>query len=226
MKSRKIMYAFFVLSVTFLLVSCESKTPSSDQGQTSSATADLRSMSETVIKKMQSFASDENYHTLTGTPDEVKKILADWNKYSPDYSADILVIPISEKLISSYENPEFDFNSLNDSSKKYVIRHIASAFNSRLNSTYAGTAAIAAGSVSSYTETFRIDTGTSHNQLWLLPCTDSVGITVSFTDTGDNVVTVCASYCTVPEPENREQMLSFIFGASSFEEIGAYYLPS
>ncbi len=225
MKSRKIMYVFFMLCVTILLASCESKTPSAGQEQTSSGTAGLRSMSDTVIKNMQAFASDENYHTLTGTPDEVKKILADWSRYSPDGSTDILVIPISEKLIPSDGIPEFDMNSLNSSSKKYLMRHIASALNSRLNSSYAGTTAIAAGSISCYSETFRIDTDTFNDQVWLLSCTDSVGITVSFTDTGDNVVTVSASYCAIPEPENREQMLSLIFGASSFDEIGAYNLP-
>lgn len=226
MKSRKITYALFLLSAILFLSSCSKEPPSMDRWQTSSDTAGLRSMSDTTVKKMQALASDENYQTLTATPDEVKKILADWSRYSPDGSADILVIPISEKLIPFDEVPDFDMNSLSDSSKKYLMRHIASVLNSRLNSTYAGTAAIAAGSISCYSETFRIDTDTFNDQVWLLPCTDSVGITVSFTGTGDNVVTVCASYCAIPEPENREQFLSLIFGASSFDEIGAYNMSS
>ena len=226
MKSRKITYALFLLSAILLLSSCSKEPPSMDQGQTSSDTAGLRSMSDTTVKKMQALASDENYQTLTATPDEVKKILADWSRYSPDGSADILVIPISEKLIPFDEVADFDMNSLSDSSKKYLMRHIASVLNSRLNSTYAGTVAIAAGSISCYSETFRIDTDTFNDQVWLLSCTDSVGITVSFTSTGDNVVTVCASYCAIPEPENREQFVSLIFGASSFDEIGAYNMSS
>lgn len=205
-----------------LLAACGSK-----DENLSSDTDGLRKMSDAVIQKMQAITSDENYQTLIGSPDEVKQILKEWVKHSPDTSADILVIPVTEKLIPADENLTIDLDQLNDVAKEYGIRRIAAtAICSQLNSTYAGTAAIAASSIAQYSETFRIEAGSFTDQVWIISCTDSLGILVSFVNTGDNVATVSASYCALPEPESRNTLLPLLFGASSYEEIGACVLPS
>ena len=226
MKYTRKIAVFLLISTAFIFVSCgseDSSAPATTKQQASDTTR-LKEMSDTVTKKMRNIASDENYQTLISTSDDLKKILKEWSGYSPDSSADILVIPVTEKLIPSYEIPDSGLDSLSDSTRDYVIRIMASSIASRMNSTYAGTEAIAASAVAQYSETFRIDTETFQNQIWIIPCTDTVGITVSFNGTGDQVVTVCASYCTLPEPESREGMLSVLFGASCYDEIGAYYL--
>lgn len=222
MKYAKKSIVFVLFCSVILLASCDKE----DQKTSSSDTDELRKMSDTVIEKMQTITSDEQYQMLIGSPDETKKILADWRKCPPDASADILVIPITEKLIPPEEASTSGLDQLKDTTREYVIRRIASSLNARLNSTYAGTAAIAASSVAQYSETFRIDTDSFTNQVWIIPCTDSVGILVDFIDTGDNVATVSAAYCALPEPESRDALLPLLFGGSSYEEIGAYYLPS
>jgi hypothetical protein len=223
MKTKQTITLFILLSV-LLFTACGNSGSSVSNNGHPTDTAGLKEMSGTVIEKMQTINRDENYHSLLSTSEELSRILKEWTECQPDPSADILVIPVTEKLIRSYSRNSLD--KVSGVSKDFAIRRIASNLAGYISSRFAGTSAIAASSIAGYSETFRMDTDKLDNQVWIIPCTDSVGIIVNFINTGDRVATISAAYCTLPEPEKREELLSLLFGASDYKEMGAYYLPS
>lgn len=225
MNFRKIMIVLSSLLFIILITSCGKNDSLTDTDPAPSDTAILKEMCDIVVEKMRTINGDENYRSLMSSSNELSDLIKEWSGYQPDDCTDILVIPITEKLVQSYTHST-TFDQLNDTAKEYEIRRIASSLGSFMSSTYAGTATMAASSVSCYSETFRIDKDTVDNQVWLISCTDSVGIIVSFVNTGDKVTTVSASYCAIPEPESREKLLSLLFGGSTYQDIGAYPLPS
>lgn len=212
-----------ILLSVLLCTACGSDDLSGGKNGHSAGTASLKKMSDTVVEKMQTINRDENYHSLLSTSDELSDILKEWNNCRPGKS-DILVIPVTEELIRSYSHNTLD--KVKDVSKEFAMKRLTSNLGSYISSRFGGTAAMAASSVSGYYETFRIDADDFSNQIWIIPCTDSVGIVVNFTSTGENIATVGASYCILPEPQKREELLSLLFGASNYKEMGAYTLPS
>lgn len=183
------------------------------------ADSELRNIATEMATSLSELVACDSYLNVMTSSDEIMEVVETWRNVNIDKTSPIYMYPIDSKTIESCikysSNDKLDLTDMSDNIKDYVISNCTNSLVNIINSGAGGVDVLAASSIVRYSKTF-VPRSSIENQVWMIPCEDTVAVCISFTNTGSGALTVTASYA-VYDKEIKE-MLSESLGFS-VEEI-------
>ena len=207
MKERKIIAILLILIMIISMSACgkSNQAQSENNSSKSNTTDEVSSDDEKKLKDMavemtdslsELISSDAYLETITSS-EEIRKVIESWQNLKVDKNESIYVITLDaqtiEKYISSTTKDNIKLSEMPEQTKEYLFSRIGDSIGNIINNKEGGTSVLAASSVARYSKTF-VPEVNIENQVWILPCDDEYAVCISFSNTGNGVLTVTASY--------------------------------
>lgn len=160
---------------------------------------------ETELKKMAIETTDslselincDTYIKALSSSEEIMKVIEGWKSLRIDKAEPIYVISLDIKEAESYlksaSNEDFSISEMPETLQEYMLSRVGDSISNIVNGRSGGTSVLAASSVARFAKTF-VPKENVDNQVWMIPCNDEIAVCVSFSNTGNGVLTVTASY--------------------------------
>lgn len=185
-----------------------------EQGETlekeASSESELRAIAAEMIDALSDLVSCDSYVNAMAGSTEISKVVEEWKTAKVDKSLPFYVYTIDSKALESYigysSEGELELTDMPDNIKAYINSKYAASLISIINSSAGGVSVLAASSVVNYSKTF-VPEESLADQMWMIPCNDLVAVCISFTNTGNGVLTATASYAAYSE-EGCEALLT------------------
>lgn len=183
----------------------------------------MKAAARSAVDGLRSCAQDETLINIYSTAAEINNIILEWSELDVDTSKDIVRIRHDEAAIEDYFEKQLEsdetavLSELGDAARKYLELSYSQSFINTINAG-SGVTQLAASAIIRYTKSYVVGESVV-NQTWLLECDDELAIGVSFTNTGDNVITVSAAY--VAPQEGVESLINSILAGSSSDTAGS-----
>lgn len=157
----------------------------------------LKSIAIEVTDSLAEVVNCEDYLETMSTAPEVMEILDGWKSLEIDKTRPVCVIPLGRAEIEEYlkgiSGEDINSSTMPENVKEYLFSRVGDSFGNILNGRMGGVSVLAASSMARYSKTF-VPQKTVENQVWMLPCNDEMAVCISFSNTGNGVLTVTASY--------------------------------
>lgn len=174
----------------------------------------LKEITIEVTDALSELISCDAYLEAMSSSQELLEVLEGWKALKIDQSQPIYVIPLNlldtEAYLKSMAGQDLSLDGMPETVKEYLFGKVGGSIGNMLNARLGGVSVLAAASMANYTKTY-VPKETVENQVWLAPASDTVSLCVSFTNTGNGVLTVTATYVVL----NRE-MRDRLFGNEQF----------
>lgn len=160
---------------------------------------------ETELKKMAIETTDslselincDTYIKALSSSEEIMKVIEGWKSLKIDKAEPIYVISLDIKEAESYlksaSNEDFSISEMPETLQAYMLSRVGDSISNIVNGRSGGASVLAASSVARFAKTF-VPKENVDNQVWMIPCNDEIAVCVSFSNTGNGVLTVTASY--------------------------------
>lgn len=168
----------------------------------------LKEITLEVTDALSELIACDAYLEAMSTSQDLRDVIEGWRDLDIDRSQPIYVIPLSlsdtETYLKSMAGQELALDEMPQAVKEYLAGKVGSSIGNIMNARLGGTMVLAAASVVNYTKTY-IPEETVENQVWFVPADDTTSLCVSFSNTGNGVLTVTATYVAL----NREMRDQF-----------------
>ncbi len=167
----------------------------------------LTEVSNTAIDNLSELTYDDNYIKAYINSQEIVDIVKEWQGEEVKKD-EVYVIRISEDDTKSFMefSGEFDYNSFSDTAKNLLCTKIVNAVPNYIAGRE-GTNYVVIGSILNYSVSYAVDYDID-NQIWFMPTDkDGLAVCVSFSNSGENVVSVSSSYLYYGEEESLKDLL-------------------
>lgn len=198
---KKLFTILVTLGLSISLVACGNRSlkpeePSEVQTIFDESAA-LKTIAAEVTDSLAEVVDCEDYLKAMSTSPELMEILEGWKTLEVDKTRPVYVIPLgraeTEKYLKSISGEELAPSTMPENVKEYLFSRVGDTFGNMLNGRMGGASVLAASSMARYSKTF-VPQKTVENQVWMLPCNDEIAVCISFSNTGNGVLTVTASY--------------------------------
>lgn len=210
--------------------SAESKPDISTEEQEDGTSAEAVQLSEAEVRSwlydksvvvtegLKALSGDEAYLELFLGTDELARQVLEWHEGLQEEAGEIYIIPVDSVLMKSFIGEGTDWLSTEGIAAEYLTNRLAASVGNVLNGRFGGASVLAASGAANYSATFRMDGFEAESQTWLIRYTDELGVCVAFAATGDDVLTVSASFVVWPELTEAEQQE--LLGDGGLEQLG------
>lgn len=160
---------------------------------------------ETELKKIAIETTDslselvncDTYIKALSSSEDIMKVIEGWKSLKIDKAEPIYVISLdikeAERYLKSASNEDFSISEMPETLQEYMLSRVGDSISNIVNGRSGGASVLAASSVARFYKTF-VPKGNVENQVWMIPCNDEVAVCVSFSNTGNGVLTVTAAY--------------------------------
>lgn len=225
---KKCLALLCAVGLTICLAACGDTAPETQdssmgsQSQESQVPEEIPFDEETALKEIAIEVTDalseliscDAYMEAMSSPQELQEVLEGWRGLKIDQTRPVCVIPLGSAELKAYlesmAGQEFSMDGMSDTVKEYLLLKTGSSIGSMLNARLGGTVVLAASSVANYTKTY-VPKGTVENQIWLMPASDTVSFCVTFSNTGNGVLTASATYVVL-----NQEMRDLLLGDDQF----------
>lgn len=225
---KKCLALLCTIGLTVCLAACGGKEPKTEdssaemQSMESQVTEEIPFDEETVLKEITIEVTDalseliacDAYLEAMSTPQELLEVLEGWRSLKLDQSQPIYVIPLSsadtEDYLKSLAGEELSLDGMPETVKEYLLGKVGGSIANVLNGRLGGASVLAAAAMANYTKTY-VPGKAVENQVWLMPVSDAVSLCVSFSNTGNGVLTVTATYVAL-----NQEMRDLLLGSDQF----------
>ena len=180
----------------------------------------LKGIADEMTKALSELISCDAYLASMSASEDISRVVGEWKELTVDKSEPIYVIPLSADRMEDYINlmlqESLAFDEMPEAVKTYLSGRVGDSIGNMLNARMGGISVVAASSIARYTKTF-VPEETVENQVWLLPCNEETAVCISFTNTGNGVLTASAGY-VVCAGNRKEALETLMF--TSVEELG------
>lgn len=205
---RKLTAVFIALGSIVCMTACSKDSASKSNKKTNESNnvsteiafdenAELKDVATEMTDSLSELTACDSYLKTMSTPDDVMKVIEDWRNLSVDKTAPIYVISLDEQSIESYiksaSDDKFDLSEMPETVREYLICKIGDSIGTMVNGKAGGVNEVAASSIARFSKTFILQSNIE-NQIWMIPCNKETAVYISFTNTGNGVLTVTASY--------------------------------
>lgn len=190
-----------MLVLTIFITACGKDNTSKSDDVITDASFDK----ETELKKMAIETTDslselincDTYIKALSSSEEIMKVIEGWKSLKIDKAEPIYVISLDIKEAESYlksaSNEDFSISEMPETLQEYMLSRVGDSISNIVNGRSGGASVLAASSVARFAKTF-VPKENVDNQVWMIPCNDEIAVCVSFSNTGNGVLTVTASY--------------------------------
>ncbi|MGN0423893.1 MAG: hypothetical protein ACI4FY_01125 [Acetatifactor sp.] len=211
---------FFTIGLAVCFVACGKNGPETQDSLTEQQTIESQTieeapfdeeafLKETTVEVTDALAeliSCDAYLDVMSAAQELNQVIEGWRGLKIDQSQPIHVIPLNlsdtETYLKSLAGEDLPLDQMPQTVKEYLLGRMGESFGNVVNSRLGGASVLAASSVARYSKTY-VPKGAVENQVWLVPASDTVSLCLSFTNTGNGVLTVTATYAVLDQ-EMRE----------------------
>lgn len=224
----------YIVLTMALLCGCAqdgSEVHGTDNTENSSQAAEAVQLSEAAVRSwlydksvavtegLKALSGDEAYLEAFGGTDELVGQVLEWSQALQEKPGEIYIIPSDSELAKMLmESVTGEMPSIEEQTVDYLRKQMVASLWSILNARFGGAMVVASAGIAGYSETFRVDGFEAESQTWLIRYTDELGVCVAFNATGDDVLTVSASFVVWPELTEAEQQE--LLGDGGLEQLG------
>ena len=179
----------------------------------------LKEITIEVTEALSELISCDAYLDVMSSAQELNQVIEGWRALKIDQSQPICVIPLNlsdtEAYLKSMAGQDLSLDGMPETVKEYLFGKVGGSIGNLLNARLGGASVLAAASIASFAKTY-VPEKAVENQVWLVPASDTGSVCVSFTNTGNGVLTVTATYAVL-----NQEMRDLLFGEDRFrtEEI-------
>lgn len=186
----------------------------------------LYDKSVAVTEGLKGLSGDRAYLKALSSADELVEQVLEWSVALQEKPGEIYIIPLDSELteILMEESVMGELSSIEEQTVDYLRSRMLTSLGFILNARFGGTTEVASAGIASYSETFRMDGFEAESQTWLIRYTDELGVCVAFNATGDDVLTVSASFVIWPTLTEEEQQ--GLFGDAGPEQLGIEHVEA
>lgn len=153
----------------------------------------MKMAAEETINAMLELSKDEVYISTMTSSDDMLEIASGWGQVTIDRAQDIQVILLPEETLQQFLEDMDVSGELSETAKDYLMTTFGANATNIVNAR-AGANTMATASLLRYSRSYAVDFEIE-NQIWFIATNDEgVGISVSFSRTGEGVITVNSSY--------------------------------
>lgn len=210
----------FTIGLTVCFAACGTNVPETQDSLTEQQTVESQTLEEdpfdeeaflkeTTIEVTDALAeliSCDAYLAVMSSAQELQEVLEGWKGLKIDQSQPIHVIPLdlsdTETYLKSIAGEDLPLDQMPQTVREYLLGRMGESVGNVVNSRLGGASVLAASSVARYSKTY-VPKGAVENQVWIVPASDTVSLCLSFTNTGNGVLTVTATYVVLNQ-EMRE----------------------
>lgn len=170
----------------------------------------LTEISQKATDSLLELTQDNNFIKAYTASQELTDLVNNWQNAKVN-TAEIYVTDISEDITEAFLNlsGDIDYNDFSDTGKNTLYNNIGKAIPNYINGRQ-GTNYIALTSVLNYSVSYATEYDIN-NQIWFMP-TDKEGLAVcvSFTNSGEDVITVNSSYLYYGDEDLKNALDSYL----------------